>query len=725
MPPSLLARLRLLTLCLAVASAIAIVPGLLDVRKAAWVQVASCLLAVMLSAYWIAGARRGKFPIAGEPLEIAGVFVLLRLAPGNPFLPLFGLLFRSLFGRPLLAFARYGLWMAALLLAHAPRGSGQLDADLARAAGVALVPGFVQMLRSSIVGLQDSERRLASLVQNSTDIVTIVDDDLHIRWQAESIHAVLGWEPSELLGTPLEELVHPNDRAALRACFSRAREQTGRSLTIAARLRHGDGNYRHVEAVMADRLHDRSVRGFVLNMRDATERLVSERERSELASRLEHDSLHDPLTGLANRRSLFASLDRAIDRADADGTRLALLLIDLDRFKELNDTLGHLVGDELLRDIRPRLLDAAGEGALVARLGGDEFAVLLHADRAAHAEETANRLLAAIERPFIWQGLRLLVEASIGIAMYPSHARNAETLLQRADIAMYAAKRNHLGHAHYEPGEDENSRDRLLLLGQLPGAIDNGQLVLHYQPKFELTTGMICGVEGLVRWQHPERGLLYPGAFLPVVEHTGLMRPLTLHILDQALAQCARWQRQGLVLPIAINLSAPNLLDAGLPDDVGRLLGHHDVPPSSLQLEITERIMAADPVRIREVLDDLCRRGIPLALDDFGTGSSSLSYVRELPVQELKIDRAFTQRASAGDQRDAAIVRTIIALARDLGLRSVAEGIETDADRLRLTSWGCDQGQGFGLARPAPADIVIRLVNAQASEREALRRAAA
>jgi predicted signal transduction protein with EAL and GGDEF domain len=350
----------------------------------------------------------------------------------------------------------------------------------------------------------------------------------------------------------------------------------------------------------------------------------------------------------------------------------------------------------------------------VSRLGGDEFAVLLPAGAERDdAAAVAERLRTEIERPFEYEGLTLLVEASVGIAMFPDDANDVETLVQRADIAMYAAKNGRTGYAFYESGSDEHSRERLALLGELPRAIARGELVVHYQPKFDLATDRICGVEALVRWDHPERGMLFPDAFLPVVEQTGLMRPMTLHIIEESLRECVRWREAGMSIPVAVNLSAPNLLDVGLPDDVSRLLAKWQVKPSDLQLEITERIMAADPVRISRVLDRLREQGITLSLDDFGTGSSSLSYLRELPVQELKIDKSFVRAASSGTERDAAVVRTIIALAHDLGLRSVAEGVETEQDLERLIEAGCDEAQGFGLGRPMPADDVTRMVVAR------------
>ena len=320
----------------------------------------------------------------------------------------------------------------------------------------------------------------------------------------------------------------------------------------------------------------------------------------------------------------------------------------------------------------------------------------------------AGKLARAIEEPFRFQGMTMLVRASVGIAMFPDHGRDVESLMQRADIAMYSAKSRGVGYEVYSASRDGHSRARLALIGELPEAIESGQIVVHYQPKFDLQTGTIGGAEALVRWEHPQFGLLGPGAFLPLAEQTGLMRPLTLRVLDDALAQCARWLESGLRLPVAVNLGAPNLLDLGLPVDVKALLEKWDLHPSMLQLEITETIVAADPVRVIEIMNKLGELGIELSLDDFGTGSSSLAYLRELPVQELKIDKSFILGMDE-DPEAATIVQTIVDLAHNLGLRAVGEGIETEEAYRLLAECGCDHGQGFLMGRPMPAAELAEL----------------
>ena len=709
LPAGAFGRVRALFLGLAVLSALVTAAAVFSAQVPTPQRLAVALLALGLSAYWIAGYRRGEFPVAGEALEAAALYLILRFSPGDPLLPLMGLLFRSLYGDLKMAGLRYLMWVGALFGAHLHRGPEVISGDLGRAVGLGLAPALMQALSAAMASSEAIQRRLSSLVQNSTDVITIVGEDMRVQWQAESIRGVLGHDPKAMVGSPLRDLVHPDDRGELGDYFAEAAGRPGHSRSMTLRLRHGAGGHRHVEVVAANRQHDPSVGGFVLNMRDATDRHRLEHELRSLAAEREHDATHDPLTGLANRRKLFDRLEIAIEQARAAKTKLALLLIDLDHFKELNDTLGHQAGDRLLREIRPRLQRAVPDAALVARVGGDEFAVLLQPGSTAEdAERIADQLLRSIEEPFRFQGMTLLVRASIGIAVFPGHGRDVETLMQRADIAMYSAKAAGVGHEVYNAAKDSHSRARLALIGELPEAIEDGQIIVYYQPKFDLATGALTGTEALVRWQHPQFGLLGPGAFVALAEQTGLMRPLTLRVLGDALKQCAAWQDEGLELPVAVNLGAPNLLDLGLPADVKGLLDKHGVDPKLLQLEITETIVAADPVRVIEIMKQLIELGVSLSLDDFGTGSSSFAFLRQLPVNELKIDKSFVFGIE-DDPGAAIIARTIVELAHNLGLRAVAEGIETDAAYAILRDSGCDDGQGFLMGKPMPADQLTGL----------------
>jgi diguanylate cyclase len=412
-------------------------------------------------------------------------------------------------------------------------------------------------------------------------------------------------------------------------------------------------------------------------------------------------SLTDDLTGLSNRRSFTAEVESAI----ADERPFALLMIDLDQFKELNDTLGHHLGDELLRCVGPRLGSVVRDGDVVARLGGDEFGVLVRGADAEDGTVAATRLRAALARPFALAGISLHVGASVGIAIFPVHAQDAGTLLRHADVAMYEAKRARTGHEIYKSKDDHHSRDRLALAGEVRRALAQDELALHYQPVADLATGELLGVEALVRWRHPDRGLLAPGAFLPAIEHTEVMREVSHRVLAMAICQAGAWFRTDRQWRVAVNLSATDLLDRALVDDVSALLRRYGTPARRITLEVTESILMTDPARAMEVLAELRGLGVHLALDDFGTGWSSLTHLQRMPVDEIKIDRSFVA-AMANDAGSAAIVSSTVDLAHALGLRVVAEGIEDEATWTRLRTVGCDAAQGYYLSKPlAPGDL--------------------
>ena len=434
----------------------------------------------------------------------------------------------------------------------------------------------------------------------------------------------------------------------------------------------------------------------------------------------EHEAAHDPLTGLPNRTLYRERAVEAIEDAKAAGTEVAVMLIDLDRFKEINDTLGHHIGDILLQQIGPRLEAVLRREDTIARLGGDEFAVLLHdvADQAT-AMDVADRMLEALEQPFTLTDVILDIDASIGIALHPEHGDDIDSLLQRADVAMYLAKETRSGYQVYSAERDPYSPKRLTLLHELRSAMESGQFVLHYQPKSSLATGRPIGVEALIRWQHPEHGLLPPDLFIPIAERSGLSRPLTLFVLDQSLAQVRAWHDDGLEIGVAVNLTLRNLHDPTFPLDVARLLETHGVSAQWLQLEITESIVMADPVRVLGVLKALGDMGIDLALDDFGTGYSSLAHLKRLPVRELKIDKSFVMNMTR-DESDAVIVQSTIDLARNLRLRTVAEGVEDEETWFRLSHLGCDVAQGYYLSRPVPPAELTTWLRAQLSAVEAV-----
>jgi diguanylate cyclase (GGDEF)-like protein len=445
--------------------------------------------------------------------------------------------------------------------------------------------------------------------------------------------------------------------------------------------------------------------------------LLTFREIQELGER-RVEARTDELTGLANRRALSWHLEQVVRR----GERASLLLLDLDHFKELNDTLGHAAGDELLRRIGPRLRSVLGPRDVLARLGGDEFGMIV--ERRAGGDRPvviAQRLLDVLEDPFDLRGIGLRVDGSIGVAHFPEHSHDATGLLQRADVAMYLAKERRSGVELYDAGLDRHTPDQLSLAGQLRGAIATGQLVILHQPKVDLASGAVVSTEALVRWQHPTEGLLSPAVFLPLAEQTNAMGPLALEVLELALGDAAAWRADGLVLEVAVNLAAANLLDVELPGIVAAALDRHGLPPSALRFEVTETSVLADAERCVAVLEALRGLGVGLSLDDFGTGHASLSRLATLPVDELKIDRSFISDV-ASDGANRAIARTIVDLGRSLGLRVVAEGIEDDACLAAVRALGCDAAQGFGLGRPmSAAAIAERLGVPSATERHAPR----
>ncbi|WP_433497689.1 putative bifunctional diguanylate cyclase/phosphodiesterase [Sphaerimonospora sp. CA-214678] len=434
-----------------------------------------------------------------------------------------------------------------------------------------------------------------------------------------------------------------------------------------------------------------------------------------LLLRRDHQATHDGLTGLPNRKMLILRTEEALAEARPD-ERIGLLLLDLDRFKEVNDTLGHPVGDRLLQIVAHRLIHSVRPGDMVARLGGDEFAVLLPSIRDAHAaREVASRLRVALTEPVRLEGMTFDIDASIGIALYPDHAPDFELLLQRSDVAMYLAKEARTGVEFYVPDKDRNSPERLSLLGDLRQAVDSGELGLHYQPKVSLDDGRVESVEALLRWWHPVRGPVAPAEFIPLAEQSYLMREITRNVIEQALEQADRWWREGVEVPISVNVSARDLLDSSLPEQLEAGLGAYGLPAAAIQLEVTERILTTDQAYTAETVRTLAGLGIQLALDDFGTGYSSLVRLQRLPVAEVKIDASFIRRVeeSADDER---IVQSIIDLVRSLGLRSVAEGVESAEVAARLHKMGCHAGQGWWLAKPLPPEEATVWLRSRLSE---------
>jgi diguanylate cyclase (GGDEF)-like protein len=440
-------------------------------------------------------------------------------------------------------------------------------------------------------------------------------------------------------------------------------------------------------------------------------------ELARYSDRERRKALRDDLTDLPNRRALFGEMRRhfrrfaeRFRRLPEDPRRMALLLLDIDQFRRVNDALGHTVGDRLLGAVADRLADAVGSDGLVARLGGDEFAVLAPrlADGSA-AGILAERLTHALNSPVVLDGLQLDVTASIGVALYPDHGSDTASLLRRAEVAMYDAKDRNAPYAIYTPESDQNSVERLELLGDLRRALEMGkrdEIGLYYQPQIELATGEVVGVEALLRWEHPTRGMVSPGHLIKMAEHTAVMRLVTHRVVEDAIGQLAKWRAQGHVFRVSINVSVRDLHRLEWVDQLEELLADRGVEPNQVQLEITEGALMADPRRVLVTLHRLDKLGVALSLDDFGTGYSSLQHLRRLPLAEVKVDQSFVLGMSS-DPDDAAVVRSIIDLARALGLRVVAEGVEDDQTRRMLIAAGCEVAQGWFFARPMPPDDLL------------------
>jgi diguanylate cyclase (GGDEF)-like protein len=427
--------------------------------------------------------------------------------------------------------------------------------------------------------------------------------------------------------------------------------------------------------------------------------------QSVRTAKAEHLATHDSLTELPNRRWFREEVTRAVTSRTLHNA--GLLLIDLNRFKEVNDTLGHHHGDTVLRQLGPRLRDAFGAEDFVARLGGDEFAVLMPGANTAAVESAVDRLQEALSEPVFVDGMNIELDASVGLAWYPFHGGDVDTLLARADVAMYRAKATQRQLVTYRPEDDYHSPDRVAMVGDLRRAIDDGQLTLHYQPQVDLALGAPVAVEGLVRWNHPQRGLLGPFEFIEVAEHAGLIKDLTYRVIELGLKDLREWHDNGRQLSLSLNISVRSLLDRNFPREVQRLLTLHGVKGESLTLELTESSLMVDPAVAMRAMGDLSAIGVSFAIDDFGTGYSSLAYLTQLPVRELKIDKSFVLALNV-DERNRIIVRSTIELARNLGLRTVAEGIEDLETLDRVQDMGCELAQGYYMSRPIPIGELVR-----------------
>ena len=559
--------------------------------------------------------------------------------------------------------------------------------------------------------LRVSEQRFRSLVQHSSDMITVVDAHLVPIYNTPSVEAVLGYSDPELAAAASSAaLVHPDDEPGVRARLQDlVGEQNGHSALLAYRIMHRDGSWRNVETVATNLLGEPTIAGLVLNSRDVT-------ERAALEGQLTHRALHDPLTDLANRALFADRAEHALARAGRHSNHTAMALLDLDNFKAVNDSLGHAAGDELLLIVAARLQQCVRPGDTVARLGGDEFAVLLEETVEVESLGAADRMLEALRQPVVVAGRPIVINASIGVAS-SRDASDATTLMRNADLAMYAAK----GHGKartevFHQGMHEAVQVRMELESDLRFALADalaaGQLRLHYQPKVSLVDGRITGMEALVRWEHPERGLVPPLEFIPLAEETGLIVPIGAWVLEEACRQSVAWQAEGdgdQPLVMSVNVSGRQF-ESDLVGTVARVLATTGMEPSKLCLEVTESMVMKDVDVAVATLRDLKGLGVMLSVDDFGTGYSSLSYLKQFPLDELKIDKSFVDGLGR-DSEDGAIVAAVMGMARALDLSVVAEGVETDSQATSLRALGCETAQGFYFSRPkVAADITELLV---------------
>jgi len=572
-----------------------------------------------------------------------------------------------------------------------------------------------ERLRQARAEVARSEAHFRSLIEYASDAVLVLGADSTVRYASPSVQRVLGRAPEAVVGQSPERFVIGEHVEAMRAALAAAAGEAGVGPALEFRCA-GDGAPRHIEATLVNMLDNPAVEGIVVNMRDVTERRRAAEQIRQLA-------LYDRLTALPNRHLFKEQLSHAIARAQRSGQVIAMLSLDLDRFKRVNDTLGHEGGDQLLREAAGRLirslrpadyvtrdeLDAIDHS--VARPGGDEFSVLLAVARAQDAAKVARRILDALSQPFTLGGSEIMVSASIGIAVYPLDGADADALLRNADAAMYYAKEQGKNNYQYYNGSMNTSAvARLALESNLHRALERGEFSLYHQPKVEVGTGAVVGVEALIRWRHPELGVISPADFIPLAEETGLIIPIGEWVLRTACAQIRAWRNEGLApVPIAVNMSAKQFHQQDIAAVVQRALREHDVAAHLLEIEITESTAMRNAEQTSATLLDLKALGVSIAIDDFGTGYSSLSYLKRFPIDSLKIDRSFVT-GLPGDQDDASIAQAVITMAHALRLKVVAEGVENEAQLQFLAANGCDEMQGYYFSRPVPAEESTRLI---------------
>ena len=575
-------------------------------------------------------------------------------------------------------------------------------------AGVISVVTDVTRYKQTEGALEASEARFRVLTESTIDLISVIDADGAMQYQSGALRTLLGFDPADSVGKNVFDLVHRDDVEHVRTAFRRILETHRLTEPVEFRLRHRDGNWRTFESLGTNCLTNPHIRGIVWNSRDVTDRKV-------IQQRIQHLAYHDNLTGLPNRGLLQDRLARSIARAERAGRKVAVLFIDLDNFKNINDTLGHDVGDELLRQVSRRLSECVRLEDTIARQGGDEFIVLLdNLDDGRNASVVAQKVLNALRQPLNLGGTEQHVSGSVGIAVYPEDGRDAQTLMKNADTAMFHGKG--LGKNTYQYFTAQMNiavKRRMTLESALRRAVIQKNFVLHYQPQIDLQTGEIIAVEALVRWKTEDSGTVMPGDFIPLAEETGLINEIGEWVLREGCRQAREWQDMGLSKSrrMAINLSARQFSDKGFLDMVNRVLAETGLAAQCLELEITETQVMRHTDGMIQLLNKLSEMGVQLAIDDFGTGYSSLSYLKRLPIQKLKIDQSFVRDITV-DPNDTAIVVAIINMAKSLDLATIAEGVETAGQLALLKSKGCQVGQGFYFSTPLAAQELYPLLRA-------------